>query len=336
MSAVLVLAGDDDLHADGVFDRLRQLGVRVERIDPEGDWAPRDGLSLRVGADGVAGAIRLGSRSLELGEIGAVFCRSWSFRRPAESEPFHEHLRAHEMRAGLAGLMRCLRSRFWINEPWLEEPVDSKMFQAMEAIRFGLPIPETLATTDPDEAVDFHRRMSGRVVIKQLSEVSLVDAAGGADGAPIVHGFFTEPVPEEVLRSAAAEIRNAPCLLQERVEKAADLRITVVGDRIFGHRIRSQDDPAAREDFRRGLGLPHSTCELAAPIADRLRAMLRSWGIHFAACDFVERLDGEVVFLEANVTGNWLWLEGPGEFPIVDSIVADLAAAAERHRHAPR
>lgn len=191
-------------------------------------------------------------------------------------------------------------------------------------------------TTDSDEAMSFHRVCCGGVVIKQVTEVSLVDAAGGVNGEPTVHEFFTEPVPEEVLRSAASEIRTAPCLLQGRVEKAADLRVTVVGDRIFGHRISSQEDPNAREDFRRGLDLRHAPCELASPIADRLRAMLQSWGIHCAACDFIERLDGKLVFREANVTGNWLWLKGPSEFPIVDAIVEDLAVAAERRGAMPR
>ncbi len=32
------------------------------------------------------------------------------------------------------------------------------------------------------------------------------------------------------------------------------------------------------------------------------------------------------MFLEADVSGNWPWLEGPEEFPILDAVVADLAA----------
>ena len=48
--------------------------------------------------------------------------------------------------------------------------------------------------------------------------------------------------------------------------------------------------------------------------------------MEFAACDFALTKDDRLVFFEANVTGNWLWLEGKDNHPILDEIVALLSS----------
>jgi hypothetical protein len=44
----------------------------------------------------------------------------------------------------------------------------------------------------------------------------------------------------------------------------------------------------------------------------------------FAACDFALSPCGEYIFLEANVCGNWLWLEREEESAIAESIACEL------------
>jgi len=60
-------------------------------------------------------------------------------------------------------------------------------------------------------------------------------------------------------------------------------------------------------------------------IGASLLQMLQSRGIVFAACDMVLTPDDELIFLEANVTGNWLWLENGGDHPILDEVVQLLS-----------
>jgi len=43
------------------------------------------------------------------------------------------------------------------------------------------------------------------------------------------------------------------------------------------------------------------------------------------SCDFVLTPDDELIFLEANITGNWLWLENEDSHPILDEIVRLLS-----------
>lgn len=322
---VLMLASERDLHADAVLLGLEARGCRVVRMDPESDWAERVAITVGVGDGSSDGEIVQGSRSLPLESIAAVYGRSWSFLRARDDDPIQEHLRLHEMRAGLMGLARSLQDRFWINHPWREDAVESKIVQAIDAGRFGLEIPEAIVTSDPEAALRFVDRCGGAVVIKQLSDVSLIDDSEVDREGGAVYGFFTEPVPRAAIEQNGEAIRSAPVLLQRRIEKSADLRVTVVGERVFAHRIESQASAIARTDFRKDLALSHAAIDPPPAIADRLVALVRSWGLHFAACDFIETPEGRHVFLEANPSGNWLWLEGPDRHPILEAVVEDLA-----------
>ncbi len=323
---VLMFASEVDLHADAILLELESRGVSVVRIDPESDWSERTTITVEPGDAQAVGEIVHGGKIARLESIVSVCCRSWVFRRARESDPLEEHLRLHEMRAGLASLGRVLADRFWINRPWREEAIESKMTQAIDARRKGLEVPSTIVTSDPEAAIRFFDRCDDDVVVKQLSDVSLIDDSevDREDGA--VYGFYTERVPREAIEQGGEAIRSAPVLLQERVEKAADLRVTVVGERVFAHRIESQASTVARTDFRKDLSLRHAEVEPPSEIAARLVTLVRSWGLHFAACDFIETTEGRHVFLEANPGGNWLWLEGPETFPILDAVAEDLAA----------
>lgn len=325
---VLMLASQEDLHADAAVLALKEREVPVVRIDPESDWTEHTAISLREGSDGTSWSLTHLGRVLSANDRVSVLCRSWNFRRAGEGDPLEEHLRLHEMHAGLAACCRALEDRFWINRPWLEDQVESKVVQSAHARRAGLAIPETLVTSDPAAASRFHRECGGEVVVKQLSEISLIDDRNLDREEGVVYGFFTESVSAEALERGLDSIRFAPVLLQRRIAKTADVRVTVVGDRVFAHRIESQTSEVARTDFRKDLALRHEAVEAPRPVADRLVAMVKSWGLHFAACDFVETPSGEFVFLEANVSGNWLWLEGPDAFPILDAVVDDLITKA--------
>lgn len=323
MKSVLILAANNDFHADAVLLELEKRGINSFRFNPEADWCPNSSLIFNQTNDVSFASIKTPSYTLNASELGAVYCRSWNFYRPGEKLPHEEHLRAFEMRAGLSGLLKSCNNLFWMNPPWNEDLVDSKVFQARSAAEFKIPIPETLVTSDPDAAVEFITTCNSKVVIKQLSEVGLTyfdEECVEVDA----YGFYTERVTKEQILQGRSKIENAPVLLQRHLEKAADIRVNVVGSRIFAHRIFSQEHESAKIDFRKVIDHRIEPCEFPRHLSNRLVEMISSWGIHFASCDFVETLSGEYIFLEANVTGNWLWLETKQEHPILDAVVSDI------------
>ena len=62
-------------------------------------------------------------------------------------------------------------------------------------------------------------------------------------------------------------------------------------------------------DFRHVDDLKTESCQLDMDTEAKILKLISSWKINFAAVDLVETIDGRIVFLEANVVGNWLWLE---------------------------
>lgn len=332
--SLLILAIDHDIHADAVHDLVTQQGHTSYRLDPEVEWPP-SGLSEEeeewlpsaqlqwsLTRDEHVSSLTWHDQRIDLTNIGAVFCRNFQFARVGDEAPIERHLKFAEMRAGLYGAMRTLDGCFWMNRPWLEDPVDNKMVQGRDAKRFGLNIPRTLVTNSEDSARRFVESCTEGAIIKQLSEIGLID---NSSGTPETYGFYTSIVTEEALKHLN-EVSHAPCLFQEAIPKKADIRATVVGDKIFAHAIASQSKTASVTDFRREIDLASETFDFPEETGNTLLNMLKSWGMEFAACDFALTKDDRLVFFEANVTGNWLWLEGKDNHPILDEIVALLSS----------
>jgi hypothetical protein len=174
----------------------------------------------------------------------------------------------HACRAILA----FLRERtFMVNPLDREARAEDKALQLRTAARLGLAVPETLVTNAPEAARAFCRRHP-QVVFKTLNPPRL--GAG-----PAVSWFSTRLLGPEDL-AALDGIRSCPGIFQPLVPKRFDLRVTLVGGRVFPVEIHSQDDPATAVDFRRcwaeGIRLPHRVHALPEPV--RAGAWPGSWG----------------------------------------------------------
>jgi glutathione synthase/RimK-type ligase-like ATP-grasp enzyme len=158
---------------------------------------------------------------------------------------------------------------------------------------------------------------------------------GGQIVAPEVDEQYvvhTTLIEEGDLVSDAA-LAACPAIYQRRVEKAFDLRVTVVGERLFACRIDSQDSEQGAVDWRRaGPGaLPIRRCELDGDTAGKCIALMRRLGIDFAGLDLIVTPEGETVFLEANAAGQWLWVQEATGLPIASAIVDQLLDGARAH-----
>lgn len=325
---------DHDIHADAVHDLVVQRGYKSYRLDPEAawtpsgrpsdeaEWAPSGRLAWYLCHHTQLSALEWHGQDIDLKQVGAVYCRNFQFAKARDDASIEEHLRYAEMRAGLFGLFRTLDHCFWMNKPWIEESLDNKMVQGLEASKSGLKVPKTLVTNDEARARAFIDGCDGGAIIKQLSEIGLIDdTPAGTE----TYGFYSSVVTEEMLKYLD-EVELAPCLFQENIPKKADIRATVVGNRIFAYAIDSQSNSASKTDFRRVRDLPFTDFEFPHDVGSKLIKMLERWGVVFAACDFVLTPNDELVFLEANFCGNWLWLEEAEEHPVLDEIVRTLVA----------
>ena len=79
-----------------------------------------------------------------------------------------------------------------------------------------------------------------------------------------------------------------------------------------------------QDRFQLNPDLPIHHFELPGPVMRKLIEMIHGWNLEFAAYDFILTAEDKLGFIEANVEGNWLWIEHELDQPISKSIAESL------------
>jgi glutathione synthase/RimK-type ligase-like ATP-grasp enzyme len=252
--------------------------------------------------------------------------RVW-FRRhrlpvlPSDIVPAHAEYIWRESQWFVRGLLLALAERVpaveWMSPPLALEAAESKLLQLQVAQAVGLHCPPTLISNDPSAIREFFEYQGQSVVAKALK-------LGYFDYGEVQTATYTTLLSESDLEDATALVA-APVIYQRHVPKKCDVRVTVVGDDVFGAAIHSQDEPSARIDWRRTESdLPHSEHSLPESVRRGCLALMKRLGLSFGAIDLVLTPDGRYVFLEVNPSGQWLWLQDRLGFPITECIASWL------------
>jgi glutathione synthase/RimK-type ligase-like ATP-grasp enzyme len=278
----------------------------------------------------------------------SVWMRRWGY--PAFPSSFDDYSTAfafNEISAVVASLPDVLESAKWINNQANERSASNKIAQLNLARRLGFLIPPTLVTTDEAKVREFLRQV-GRVIFKPVSafqpQFRKFNAPANAklssnpDGIKLGFGsktesliVFTQELTPDKL-DLLETIRWSPTIFQKRIDKKADIRVTVVGNRLFSCRIDSQSHPETETDFRMmnisGL-LPHAIVDLPAKLENDILLLMRNLGLSFGCLDFIQTIDDDFYFLEVNPAGQWLWIEQVTGAQISSAIADELRLPIE-------
>jgi hypothetical protein len=212
---------------------------------------------------------------------------------------------------------------FMVNPLSREDRANDKALQLRLARGVGLKVPETLITNAPDRARAFCGQFP-EVIFKVLNPPAIQDDDH-------VSWITTSLLTREDL-DALDGLRHCPGIFQNRVPKRFDLRVTIVGDRVFPVEIHSQGDPATEVDFRlgwsRGIRLPHAIHDLPPRIRGQCLELARELALVYCAMDLVVTPEGEYVFLEVNPSGQYGWIEQATGLPITEALAALLSKGA--------
>ncbi|HKG12932.1 MAG TPA: hypothetical protein VKB12_06320 [Pyrinomonadaceae bacterium] len=316
MIVLIITHSGDNESVESVARAVSERGGRAVRLDT--DRFPSEvRLAARYGGDGrervtfttgTTGAA--GEGEFDLSEVGAVWHRRLSVaaRLPRELDAQLRAASVGESRAALLGVLAGLTA-FRVDHEQAIRRAEQKPLQLRAASELGLEVPRTLVTNDPAAVREFYAACGGRVVAKMLSSFAVYDREGRENVV------FTNPVGPEDLEDLTG-LSLCPMTFQERVEKALELRATVVGRRVFTASIDSQTSARAAHDWRRdGVALVDEWRPYTLPpdTEARLLALMDFFGLNYGAADFILTPDGRHVFLELNPSGEFFWLEhGPG------------------------
>lgn len=301
-NSIVILTSEFDPHADFVVEELKSRSENVIRYHTSA-FPTQSELSAKNYQGEWVGSLTIGERIIQLNSVKSIW-----YRRPAAFQfnpdmlPNERRFAIGEARAGIGGILRSLDC-LWVNHPEKVVSASYKPLQLKCASKVGLTIPPTLITNKPDEVVSFYNELNGQIIYKTLW-VPIADESD-ADASII----YTSIVHEEDLVDVN-RVRNTTCLFQKFVRKKVDLRVIVIGERVFCGEIHSQDSPKSSVDFRASYNsLTYSSHSLPDDVKTSCLMLTRHMGLSFAAIDMVLDQDDGYTFLELNPNGQWRWIE---------------------------
>ncbi|MEU5945958.1 MvdC/MvdD family ATP grasp protein [Micromonospora sp. NPDC047465] len=315
---ILILTQADDVHADAAEAELGRRDARWLRFDPA-QVPTRASIAVHFADGRVRRTLHHDGGQVDLDEVSAVW-----FRRPGRPVP-PAHLTGY-LADFVAGESATFVGDAWETLDALAVPAPRpvvqraqyKLRQLQLAAQLGFELPETVAGNHPDAVLDLFNAHGGHLISKQVG----LNRLGGG----LVR--YTEPVRHRDLVHVEG-IRQCPVIVQSYVPKRLELRVTVVGERVYAAAIDSQHAHHTRYDWRRYDDKNSRMCpwDLPGDVAARCVELTRRLGLRYGAIDLVLTPDDRYVFLEINPSGQYLWVEDATGLPITAAIVDLLMSA---------
>ncbi|MFG2941330.1 ATP-grasp ribosomal peptide maturase [Streptomyces sp. NPDC048282] len=307
---VLILTSDEDVTADMVVLRLHEAGVPVVRLDPA-DLTSGVALSGEYVQGASRGHLSVNGRLVSVNGLRSIWVRrpGAAASRAAQPSPWL----TEESAQALYGMLRGTDAR-WMNHPDASLRARHKPWQLRLAQRSGLAVPATLITTFPQAAREFAERFPD-LVVKPVS---------GAHPQEPPRAVPTSRVAPDTDFAAVA---FGPTLLQRRVAKRADIRLTVVGEQLLAARKPVHPDAHPDDvDVRFAPSVsPWAAAEVPPRVAEAVHTYMKDAELAYGAFDFAEDADGIWWFLECNQSGQFGFVEMDTGQPIAGAIAGWLA-----------
>jgi hypothetical protein len=193
----------------------------------------------------------------------------------------------------------------WINPPTAALAAENKFLQLKRARSHRIAIPRTLITARPDRFRAF-LKSEGTIVAKPLAGYSWEYASGETFTAfaNVVDAARGAEISDE-------DVGECVTIYQERIEKAADVRMLIMGQDVFAYKIMQEGEQHL--DFRIGFfqddHLKYEPLFVPPLLRSKIIRFVGSMGVNFASADFALTAQGEFIFLDLNPNGQWLFID---------------------------
>lgn len=194
------------------------------------------------------------------------------------------------------------KNQVWVNSEVSQLLIRGKTNQLFLARDVGMNIPNTLISNNPHDVRAFLSKNKSSIV-KAVDKMGWIE--DGIEIALPTSQIFIENCDDDV------SIRLCPMIYQEQIRKAFELRVVVFGDHILFVKLDSQGDDVSRVDWRNAEPNSFSIEEFDPPekLVKDIRTFCRRAGVLHGSFDFAVDHDGNAIFFEFNVQGQFLWIE---------------------------
>jgi glutathione synthase/RimK-type ligase-like ATP-grasp enzyme len=212
----------------------------------------------------------------------------------------------------LEGLYKLLENAFWVNNVYRIREAENKIYQLQLAKKMGFQIPNSIISNRYGSVSTFFYDNANECITKPIK-------SGLIEDNPSRVVFTSNVVPDSLEEE---RVKFFPNFFQRRINKVADIRVTVVRDRVFPVKIEIDSDHMT-VDWRSvdPAFLKYSEFALPDAIENRCLGLTKCLGLNYSAIDLAIDGKGEIYFLEINPNGQWGWIEKRMNNGISDALV---------------
>lgn len=184
----------------------------------------------------------------------------------------------------------------WVNSPYATYKSELKAYQLKKASEVGLKVPETIISNSPQAASDLIR--SNQIAFKSIDTLYI-------DRNDTVGFLYTQFHNRSELSSKPRQI--APLTYQRPLIPKIDLRVTVIGEKVFPFSITPSKGKIDRDWRLEKNDLLYEQINIPKNLKSEILNLAKSLELRFCGVDLIKH-HNEYYFIEANPTGEWGWL----------------------------
>lgn len=299
---ILIISHKTDFTADFVINKLNQRNIGYKRLNCEDLFSQSFKLSL--------------NNNFEYLILGEENYKSIWFRRtklPQIDDLVQEEKLyiLNETESLFKNLFTTLPGK-WLSKPNFVYEAENKILQLKIAQEIGFNIPNTIVTNSRKEVVEFYKLNNENIIVKPISHTRI-------EYKDSLSFIFTNHISKKQIE----EIDNYeinPCIFQENIPKEYEIRVTVVGEKVFAAAVYSQMDEETKIDWRKKkLKFVHT--QLPPRISQLCVQLVKKLNLEFGAIDLIKNTKGDFIFLEINPNGQWAWIESQTDLKISEAII---------------
>lgn len=232
---------------------------------------------------------------------------------------FHKYA-VEAIKKHFSSFISAFPEAFWVSDLQAIVTASDKPLQISIAQKLGFHVPDTLFTSDAEAAKKFIVRHGG-CILKPV--VPFIEKAGQNRQKTL----YATKVSSNTIPDLTG-LHQSPLIFQQAIDPIYDVRVTVVGDKVFAARVVHQSDAEGVRDWRLGHYEGALSIEpdekFPKDIEQKCIEHARRLGLNFSAIDLVVDKQGIYWFLENNPNGQWAFVEEKTGQPIGKALAALL------------
>ncbi|MCK9479955.1 MAG: RimK-like protein [Firmicutes bacterium] len=301
----LVISNTIDFSTDLVCLQLQKLGKRYLRVNRDKFFEYK--ITYKLNENAIFITMCDENYVIRESELKSIFFRAPVFLRNGKTYSVSEQLYRSQWSAFIRNLIVFDKSK-WINNPVDTYKAENKMYQLKLARDNGLVIPKTLLGNCISEDVI----EDNEYIIKALDTALFHD--GDVE-------LFTYSTIVTGLELKCAELSSAPVIIQEHLKDKIDIRVTIIGEKIFPVKI-TRNGHGIVGDWRKTSKelLSYTPFELPVEVSSKLIVLMKQLNLLFGGIDLIFCND-KYYFVEVNPTGEWGWLKFATKINLEEEIV---------------